>query len=67
MTILEMRQAAKRYAAAEPSDPFAYQRALAHLRSGVASYAASEGKPAYYDAEEYRDGGKLCYRNVVRP
>jgi hypothetical protein len=66
-TTLEMHQAALRYALSDPSDPFAYARAKAHLRNGVASYANLDGKSAYYDAEEVVDHGKVVYRNVVRP
>lgn len=45
-------EAAKRYAEADKSDPFTYQRAKAHMRSGVASFANQNGLSAYYDAEE---------------
>ena len=76
----EMTEAAKRYAASDPSDPFAFRRAMTHLANGVASYGSKDGKPAYYDAELYHEpraiimpnGQKLewqaeVYRNVHRP
>lgn len=46
-----MIEAAKRYAAANASDPFAYARAMTHIGNGIAVYADREGKPSYYDAE----------------
>jgi hypothetical protein len=55
-----MGLAAKRYAAADRTDPFAYARAMSHLRSGVAQYSVDDGRgnevAAYYDAEGYREG-----------
>ena len=62
-----MLLAAKRYALSDPSDPFAYARAKAHLRNGVASFAGVDGKGAYYAAAASPAPGPLCYRNVVRP
>jgi len=67
--------AARRFAAADKSDPFAYGRAMAHLRSGLAGYDA-RGNSCFYDAEEATETRKLpdgteyqarVYRNVVRP
>lgn len=46
-----MVEGAKRYAMADASDPFAFGRAMAHLRSGVAEYSDAQGESAYYDAE----------------
>lgn len=69
-------EAAKRYAAANKSDPFAYRRAKTHLLNGIASYANHEGQKAYYDADEATEIRQLpdgteypatIYRNVVRP
>lgn len=75
-----MIEAAKRFAASDPSDPFAYSRALTHLQNGIASYANGNGQPAFYDAELHHemraiklpDGKTLewqaeVYRNVIRP
>ena len=72
--------AAKRYAASDPSDPFAYRRALTHLQNGVASYSNTNGQAAYYDAELYHEPRSLkmpngqvlewqaeVYRNIHRP
>lgn len=78
-----MELAAKRYAAADRTDPFAYSRAMSHLRSGVAQYSV-EGSgtevTGYYDAEGYREGreykkatGEIvkyevqAWRKMVRP
>lgn len=68
-------EAAKRYAAADRSDPFAFNRAMAHLSNGVCT-----GDKNHYDAElhhelrsiEMPNGHKLewqaeVYRNLVRP
>ena len=58
MTAQERRRAedgAKRYAAANQSDPFAYSRAMSHLNNGVASMKKAEDgsrEPAYYDAKQ---------------
>lgn len=46
-----MIEAAKRYAMADASDPFAFSRAMTHLRNGIAEYSTQTGEPAYYDAE----------------
>jgi len=75
-----MRLAAERFAASDKSDPFAYSRAMAHLRNGVASYSDQYGRAAYYDAEEALEpraivmpnGQRLewnatVYRNIIRP
>ena len=68
--------AAKRYALADKSDPFALARAQCHLRNGVASYALNDGSPGYYDAEEAIETRVLpngteykatVYRNISRP
>lgn len=76
LTGLKFDEAAKRYAAAEKSDPFAYRRAKTHLLNGVASYANANGQPAYYDAEPHTETRLLpngteyhvtVYRNVHRP
>lgn len=75
-----MIEAAKRYAASDPSDPFAYRRALTHLRTGVATYDNAHGQAAYYDAELHHEARSITmpngqvlewqaevYRNVHRP
>lgn len=57
-----MSEAARRYAAADRTDPFALSRAMSHIVSGAASahrpankdYDLSAGA-AYYDAEPQRE------------
>lgn len=44
-------EAARRYAAADKSDPFAFNRAMTHLKNGLASFD-SKGSPCGYDATE---------------
>ena len=73
-------EAAQRYAASDPSDPFAFKRAMTHLGNEVASYSNQNGQAAFYDAELHYEaraitlpsGKKLewqaeVYRNVHRP
>ena len=80
LTEREYTEAAMSYAKADSSDPFAFRRAMTHLRNGVASFANKEGQPAYYSAERYQEprsialpgGGTLewmadTYRNRFRP
>ena len=75
-----MLDGARNYANADKSDPFAYSRATAHLKCGVASPSADKGQAAFYDAEPYegvrkvyRDGVEIgevkatLYRGMVRP
>lgn len=74
-----MYEGAAVYARADRSDPFSYARALAHIKSGVASVSNDKGQPAYYDAEpvlehrEYSHEGRVikytvpAYINMVRP
>lgn len=54
-----MDLAARRYAAADRTDPFAYRRAVTHIKSGVAQFAVSDDQgnliPAYYDAQGYQE------------
>jgi hypothetical protein len=75
-------EAAKRYAAADRSDPFAFSRAMTHINNGVAS-ALGDGRDAAYDATETTETRRLpdglkfmdgsnewnvpAYRNMVRP
>lgn len=73
-------EAAKRYAASDPSDPFTFRRAMTHLRNGVASFSNKEGKSAFYDAGLHHEPRSITmpngetlewqaevYRNVSRP
>lgn len=39
-----MFEAAKRYAASNKSDPFAYSRAMSHINRGIAQYIVHRGK-----------------------
>ncbi len=67
-------EAAKRYARADRTDPFAMRRAMVHIKNGVA------GGTSTYNAEEFMDerrsagsgGGEVRYAtlahcSVVRP
>lgn len=78
----KMIEAAKLYALADSSDPFAYRRARTHLLNGVATYANTKGEEAYYSAEPYSETRRLpnnadgtpgeeyqatVYRNRYRP
>lgn len=75
-------EAAKRYAAADRSDPFAYRRAITHLSNGVAHWNnghPKDPKDGFYDAEEYQETRTLpppysnieykatAYKNMSRP
>jgi hypothetical protein len=75
-------EAAKRYAAADRSDPFAYRRALCHLSNGVAHWnngSPRDPKDGFYDAEEYQETRHMpppferteykviAYKNMARP
>lgn len=60
--IARMTQAAKTYAAADRSDPFAFRRAMSHIGCGVASvlrgehskeYSLDRAQTAFYSAEPY--------------
>lgn len=74
-----MYEGAEVYARADKSDPFAYRRAIAHIKNGVASVSNDKGHAAYYDAEqvvenrEYTHEGRVvkytvpAYINMVRP
>lgn len=44
-------EAAERYAAADPSDPFARARAMTHLKNGIASYGP-KGENNFYGADQ---------------
>lgn len=68
--------AAKRYAEADKSDPFAFSRAMTHLKNGIAQYALKDGSSAFYDAEEAHEIRRLpdgteyratIHKNMVRP
>ncbi|HAX40276.1 MAG TPA: hypothetical protein DCY10_05320 [Clostridiales bacterium] len=70
-----MLAGAAAYAAADKSDPFAYARAIAHIKSGVAGVLPN-GSDAFYSAEEYPEQRTLedgttfnvpAYRNICRP
>jgi hypothetical protein len=69
-------EAARRYAAANASDPWALPRALAHIRNGIASHFTQDGKDAFYNADPFQEtrmtaSGKeyvvTVYRNMIRP
>ena len=66
VTVERWRKAAKRYADADRSDPFAHQRALCHIATGIVGYYdnGNEMIEALYDATQYSDG---TWGNRVRP
>lgn len=82
-TQANMIEAAKRYAKADSSDPFAFNRAMTHIKNGIATPANREGAIAYYDAEEQTENRALfdtngnevpnstykatIFKNAVRP
>jgi hypothetical protein len=58
----EMVQGARHYAAADRTDPFAFSRAMSHVKNGVASYRRGDNQdydisagPAFYNATPFRD------------
>lgn len=70
-----MLEGARNYAASEKSDPFAYERALTHIVTGVAGLD-SQGRDAFYQATPYQeervtaDGTPYMvtvYKNIERP
>lgn len=76
----EVEAAAHRYALANRSDPFAYRRALTHIRVGIVGMRREKPfEPAIYDARavpterEYYIGRerrtfiRLEYQDMVRP
>lgn len=74
---------ARLYAAADKSDPFAFARAMAHIRSGIVGRSLQDGQHVMYNAEvvpetrtlppgyQFSDGSNTyqvqSFRNVVRP
>ena len=69
-------EAAKRYAEANKSDPFAFNRAMTHHKNGISQYALKDGRSSFYDAEEDHEIRKLpdgteyratVYKNIIRP
>lgn len=62
-----MIEAAKRYALANLSDPFAYARCMTHIKNGIATYSDNNGNAGYYDAEEDKgEFGQRIWRNIAR-
>lgn len=72
-------QGIRNFAAADRSDPFTFQRAMAHLRAGILSNNAA-GDPAWYNADPFQversyigyDGEPKTYhateyKNLQRP
>ena len=75
LTLSRRIEAAKRYAAADRTDPFAFDRAMAHMVSGVCGFTEN-GQDAFYSADEFIEERVTLtgitypvtvYRNVVRP
>jgi hypothetical protein len=63
-----MIEGARRYAAADRTDPFAFRRAVSHIDCGLATIARGErsntfdlvaAQPAYYDADAQREVVKM--------
>lgn len=54
-----MELAARRYAAADRTDPFAYRRAVTHIKNGVAQFSTTDKDGSliacYYDAQGYQE------------
>lgn len=47
-----MIEGAKRYARADRSDPFSFNRAMSHIDKGICGTGeAEDGRPFYYDAQ----------------
>jgi len=72
---LRQIEGAKRYADADRSDPFAFSRAMTHIRAGI-TRPNNDGQAAEYDAEPFSEQRRTptgesytatVYRNVVRP
>ena len=74
---------ARTYAAADKSDPFAFARAMAHMKNGICGFNQN-GQDAFYSADEQQETRHLekindqgqkyleeyqvpAYRNRVRP
>jgi hypothetical protein len=56
---LRYEQGARRYAAGDKSDPFAYARAMTHMNSGLCGYTPNGKEEHYYDAVEGRETRRL--------
>lgn len=68
-------EGARAYAAADRSDPFAFNRAITHMNNGISS-VGSRGEDAFYKAEPYQETRYLpdgreysvtVYKNIQRP
>lgn len=68
-------EAAKRYAAADRTDPWAFARAMTHMSNGIAGFT-DKGQDAFYSADQYSEERVTAlgdtyhvpvYRNIVRP
>ncbi len=75
ITLQRRIEAAKRYAAADRTDPWIFARAMAHMSNGVCGFT-EDGKDAFYSADEYIEEritvtGQTfpvtVWRNMVRP
>lgn len=70
-----MLEGARNYAAADRSDPFAYSRAITHIRTGIADISQG-GEDRFYSAEPFTEQRVLpdgttysatAYKNIRRP
>ncbi len=58
-------EAAKRYAASDPSDPFVFDRCMTHLLRGMCS-PNDKGEDCHYDASTSMENGRVVYRDIKR-
>lgn len=65
-----MIEGARKYAKADRSDPFAFNRAMTHIANGICGFNQN-GQDAFYDAEEFVDSSLgwpvKTFRNIKRP
>lgn len=74
-TLHQRIEAAKRYAAADRTDPWAFDRAMTHMANGICGFNEN-GQDAFYSADEFVEDRVTVtgisypvtvYRNIVRP
>lgn len=59
-------EGARRYAAANVSDPFAFARAMTHINNGIVGNVPIDGRePAIYDARAHTEMRKLAPGNSL--
>lgn len=74
-TLKKRIEAARRYAEADRTDPWAFDRAMAHMTNGICGFTEN-GADAFYSADAFVEERVTAlgqtypvtvYRNVVRP